>query len=108
MAAISCFSWIFNNDFEAELPESNLTKFMRQVYLFPFPSVGVEGLAFVFGKSDSNWADYPADNSLRRAFHRLRTQGKRLKAGGMFITPEAIRNFGKSVFRQDYPAFDSL
>jgi len=108
VAAVSCFSWIFNPDFELELPESNVARFMRQVYLFPFPSVGVEGLAFVFGKSDADYTNYPADNSLRRAFHSLRQQGKRLKAGGMFITPEAVNNFGCSIYRQDHSAFESL
>ena len=108
VAAISCFSWIFNNDFEELLPESNLTKLMQQLYLFPFASVGVEGLTFVFGRNEEDWKNFPADNSLRRAFHKLHEQNRRLKAGGMFITPEAINNFGQSTFRKDYPSFDDL
>lgn len=102
VTAVSCFSWIFNPDFEKELPESNLAKFMRQLYLFPFASVGVEGLAFVFGKHNEDWENFPADNSLRRAFHRIHASGRRLRAGGMFITPEAIRNFGESFYRKNY------
>ncbi|MBO5722972.1 MAG: hypothetical protein J6S19_07650, partial [Lentisphaeria bacterium] len=54
VAAVSCYSWIFNPDLEQELPESNLAKFMQQVYLFPVTSVGVEGLQFVFGRSDQD------------------------------------------------------
>lgn len=101
-AGFSCFSWIFNPDFEEELPQSNLADLMRQVYLFPFPSVGVEGLQFVFGRSDADWSGYPADNSLRRAFHRLREAGKRLKAGGMFLDAAGIRNYGTEFYRKHY------
>ena len=108
VAGFSCFSWIFNPDFEAELPNSNLADFMREVYLFPFKSVGVEGLQFVFGKSAKEWSDFPADNSLRLAFHRIREAGKRLKAGGMFIDAASIDKFGSQPFRNDYAAFDEL
>lgn len=108
VAGFSCFSWIFNPDFEAELPESNLAAFMRQLYLFPFQSTGSEGLIFVFGKNDTDWSRYPADNSLRRAFHRLRTAGKRLKAGGMFIERRGLENFHQSIYRHDYESLRDL
>ena len=108
VAGFSCFSWIFNPDFEAELPNSNLADFMREVYLFPFKSVGVEGLQFVFGRSGKEWSDFPADNSLRMAFHRIREAGKRLKAGGMFIDSKTIDSFGTQKYRNDYAAFDEL
>ncbi len=98
--AISCFSWIFNPDFEAELPESNLSRLMRELYLFPFPSSGLEGLQFVFGRSDSDWSGYPRDNSLRQAFHRIRESGRRLKAGGMVIDDFGIRHFGAQYYRR--------
>ncbi len=97
--AISCFSWIFNPDFEEELPDSNLAKLMREVFLFPFPSVGVTGLQFVFGRSAEDWSDFPRDNSLREAFHRIREKGKRLKAGGMIIEKQAIENYGRQFYR---------
>ena len=105
VAAVSCFSWIFNPDFEQELPDSNLANFMRQTYLAPFASVGVEGLQFVFGRTDQDWSDYPADNSLRKAFHNLRKQGKRLKAGAMFIEKDGIEAFGKMLYRKNYQDF---
>ena len=105
VAAISCFSWIFNPDFEQELPDSNLAKFMQQVYLLPFASVGVEGLQFVFGRTDKDWRDYPADNTLRKAFHNLRKQGKRLKAGAMFIEKDGIEAFGSMLYRKNYQSF---
>lgn len=99
VAGFSCSSWIFNPDFERELPQSNLADFMRQVYLFPFASVGVEGLAFVFGHQEADWSGYPADNSLRRAFHRIRESGRRLKAGGMFIEANGLASYGSEYYR---------
>ena len=105
VAGFSCFSWIYNTQFEEELPNSNLADFMRQVYLFPFPPVGVEGLFFVFGKSPKtreDWSHYPADNSLRKAFHRIRESGRRLRAGGMFIEAHGLENYGKSIYRSEY------
>lgn len=108
VAAISCFSWIFNPDFEQELPDSNLAKFMQQVYLLPMASTGEEGLQFVFGRTDKEWSHYPADNTLRKAFHKLRQQGKRLKAGAMFIEANGIEQFGKQLYRQGYLKFNDL
>ena len=108
VAGFSCYSWIYNPDFEEELPNSNLADFMREVYLFPIKSVGVEGLAFVFGKTETDWSHFPADNSLRLAFHRLRENGKRLKAGGMFIDNRTIDSFGMQKYRRDYAAFNEL
>lgn len=103
--AVTCFSWIFNPDFETELPESNLAKLMQELYLCPFPySGGVEGLQFVFGRSDADWSAYPRDNSLRRAFHRLRESGRRLKSGGMIIEDLGIKNFGTQHYRRQFAA----
>lgn len=108
VAAFSCFSWILNPDFEREMPGSNLAKFMQNCYLVPFASGGSEGLKFVFGRSDQDWSHYPADNTLRRAFHNIRSSGRRLKNGAMFIDLYGIKNFGQSIYRQDHSAFDGL
>ena len=100
--AFTCFSWVFNPDFCEVLPESNLAKFMRNVYLAPFSGSSLSGLSFVFGKSDKEWSNYPAENSLQKAFHTLRKQNKRLKTGGMFIEAEGIRNFNSSYYSKAY------
>ena len=99
------FSWIYNPDFCEVLPESNLAKFMRELYLSPVLSCGQDGLDFVFGKSDRDWTDYPANNSLQRAFHRLRESGKRLKEGGMFIEARGLAAFGTNLYRKEYRSF---
>lgn len=106
VAAFSCFSWIFNTQFEEELPESNLAKFMQQVYLVPYTSMGVEGLAFVFGRFDyENRKDFPRDNSLRKAFHRICDSGRRLRAGAMFIEARGIEKFGQMIYRKEFAEF---
>ena len=96
--AFTCFSWVFNPDFCQVLPESNMAKFMHNVYLTPLSGSSLSGLSFVFGKSDKNWSDYPAENSLQKAFHTLRKQGKRLKMGGMFIEAAGISNFNTNYY----------
>ncbi|MPN01620.1 hypothetical protein SDC9_148830 [bioreactor metagenome] len=105
MRGFTSFSWIYNPDFCEVLPESNLAKFMRELYLSPVPASGQDGLDFVFGKSDRDWSDYPANNSLQRAFHRLRESGKRLKEGGMFIEARGLAAFGTNLYRKEYRSF---
>lgn len=93
---IVCRSWIFNPSFERELPDSNLAKLMREIYLFPERTSGRDGAFFIFGRSDGDFSQYPRDNSVRRAFHRIVEKGETLKMGGMFILPpEIIAGNGK-------------
>jgi len=100
--AFTCFSWVFNPDFCEVLPESNLAKFMRNVYLTPFAGSSLSGLSFVFGKSGKDWSDYPAENSLQKAFHTLRKQSRRLKTGGMFIEAAGIKEFNSNYYCRIY------
>jgi hypothetical protein len=98
--AFVCGSWIFNTDFEEALPESNLAKLMQELYLFPMQSSGIDGLFFIFGKSDGDYKDYPRDNSVRRAMMNIIDSGKRLKIGGMFILPDDLDKFGTQQYRK--------
>ncbi|MDD5728144.1 MAG: hypothetical protein PHV59_06245 [Victivallales bacterium] len=100
--ALVCGSWIFNTDFERLLPESNLTKFMRQVYLFPMISSGKDGLFFIFGKEHGDLSEYPRDNSIRRAMLSVFDEGKRLRTGGMFYLPEHLSQFGTEYYRANW------
>ena len=99
--AISCLSWIFNSSFERELPDSNLAKLMRVVYLFPECSYGRDGAFFIFGRSDGDFSVYPQDNSVRKAFHRIVDAGELLKSGGMFILPQEIREHNGNRYRRE-------
>lgn len=100
--AFICFSWVFNPDLCEVLPESNLAKFMRNVYLTPFAGSSLSGLSFVFGKSGKDWSNYAAETSLQKAFHALRKQSRRLKTGGMFIEAEGINNFNGDYYSRSY------
>ncbi len=95
-------SWIFNPQFEEELPKSNLARFMKQLYLFPWPSNGLDGLFFIFGREDDNWREYPADNSIRIAMLNILKSGRRLKTGGMFFLTGHIDKFGEEYYRNNH------
>lgn len=90
LAGFCCVSWIFNPDWQAELPDSNLARFQRLANLTPVRSSPQSGLFFVFGRAADDYSAFPADNPMQRAFHRLREKGRRLREGGMFLLPEEI------------------
>lgn len=98
--AFVCGSWILNHDLELIMPESNLAKFMRQVYLFPMASTGRDGLFFIFGRDYGDISEYPRDNSVRRAMMSIFDEGKRLRTGGMFYLPEHLDKFGTEYYRR--------
>lgn len=97
--AICCESWILNPDWMEELPGSNLARFMEEVYLTPMPEVDRAGLFFVYGRSEGKLSEYPADNSLRRAFRRIIDAGRPLRMGGMFILTADLDRFGTGTYR---------
>jgi len=100
--AFVCASWIFNTQFEAALPDSNLATFMRQLYLLPWRSGGRDGLFFIFGRDDGDPKDYPRGNSMRRAMLDILASGRRLRCGGMFILPEHLEHFGQEYYRRTW------
>ena len=94
-----CESWILNPDWMTELPDSNLTRLMREVYLFPIQETERAGLFFVYGRDDGDLSSYPADNSLRRAFRHLVDTGHPLREGGMFLLTADLPRFGTGTYR---------
>ena len=50
------------------------------------------GLYFVFAKDDGTPADYPADNSMRRAMLKA-WEGGELRSAGMLLPLDEIDNF---------------
>lgn len=94
-----CESWILNPAWMELLPESNLAKLMRELFLFPAPPSPLSGLFFVFGRDDGDFASYPADTSLRRAFHRIRESGEPLRSGGMFLPVDGLGRWGEQPYR---------
>ena len=94
-----CESWILNPDWITELPDSNLTRLMREVYLFPIQETERAGLFFVYGRDDGDLSSYPADNSLHRAFRHLIDTGHPLREGGMFFLTADLPRFGTGTYR---------
>ncbi len=100
-SAVMCRSWIFNTQFEEKLPESNLAKFMRELYLFPILSSGRDGFFFVFCREYDDLSKAPRDTSLQRAMLDVLESGDQLMAGGMFILNDDLQYFGSQHYRKD-------
>ncbi len=104
---IACTSWIFSPQYEAGLPDSNLAKLMREVYLYPAPSNGKEGLFFVFGRDDPPYDDDPAATSLQRFMLGEISAGRPLRSGSMFLLKEHLPLFGTQFYRKRNLLFSS-
>ena len=99
--AVYCASWIFNTQLEERLPESNLAKFMRELYLFPIPSSGSDGLFFIYYRDYDDWSLAPQKTSLQRVLIDIYTSGIGLRSGGMLFVKEHLRYFGRQYYRQN-------
>ena len=85
-----CHTWFFTPQLQQILPpESNIVRFQREFYLYPFP--GTPGFLwdYVFGEKVRSMASAPRDNSLRRAVLDWLANGGELfdLAGVMFHGP---------------------
>ena len=80
-------SWFFNPAYKEYLPESNIAKLSLSGFLFPVSSTGKDGLKFVFGREDDNFADYECKTSLQRAVLRCQQEHGFLRRTGWFILP---------------------
>jgi len=99
--AIACGSWIFNTQFEGWLgDDSNLVRFLRELYLFPITYGGRDGLFFVFCREDVDPATAPRDTALQRAMLDQIAAGKPLRASGMFTFEEDLVHYGTQHYRQ--------
>lgn len=102
VAIFACSSWILNPAWERELPNSNIADFQRQCWRVPADCYDVEGLGFVFGRSDGDRLSYPQKTSLHKAFHRIMASGEKLRSGTIFIFPEHLPFYGTSYYRNNY------
>ncbi len=102
---IECGSWIFNTQLQEILPDTaNLVRFQRELYLFPTPSNGNDGLYFIFCRDDiEDWSAAPRDTSLRRAVADFLAAGNRWRGGGMFILNEDVPAFGSQHYLSQWP-----
>lgn len=86
-----CHTWFFTPQLQMILPSnSNIVKFQREFYLFPFPGSVRFLWGFVFGEKYSNPATAPRNTFLRRAVLEWIDQGKEIfdLPGVMFHAPE--------------------
>ncbi len=79
-------SWFFNPAYKEYMPESNIAKLSRSGYLFPVLSTGKDGLFFVFGRDDDDFASYECKTSLQKAVMRCQKEHGFLRRTGWFIT----------------------
>lgn len=104
-----CLSWILNTQLADMLNEnSNLVKYQEELYLFPRPSNGKDGLYFVFDSHEVDPDSAPRDTTLRRAFLDYLKMGKRLRSGGMFFLKEDFPQFGRKHYRGQFAAAKAL
>ena len=95
-----CSSWIFNTQLEGiPLSSDNLVRFQRELYLFPVPSSGRDGLWFIFLRDDVDPATAPRDTSLRRGVADFLATGERWRGGGMFFLVDDLPRFGTQPYR---------
>lgn len=95
-----CYSWLFNTQFETLFaPTSNIVGWQREVYEFPMPSTGNDGLYFVFGQDTIDPSTAPRDSKIRRAIVEHLVTGKTLRSGGMFFLFNDLEKYGTQCYR---------
>jgi hypothetical protein len=101
-SAIVCASWIFNTQFETYLPDSNMVRFMRELYLFPVQSSGNDGMFFVFYRDFKNLSEAPRETRLQKAMLDILESGRKLRSSGMAFFQEDLKHFGTSHYRKSW------
>ena len=89
--ASTCHTWFYSPQLQQILPaESNIVRFQREAYLYPFPGTPGFLWEYVFGEKVKSLAEAPRDTSLRRAVLDWMNAGGELfdLAGVMFHGPD--------------------
>lgn len=99
-SSITCASWIFNTQLDGIFtPETNLVRFQHELYLYPVPSTGRDGLVFIFGQDDPRPDTAPRGTRLQRAILDFLAAGNRWRNGGMFFLAADLPHFGQGWYR---------
>ncbi len=99
----ACGSWILDPEIRNWYdPQSNMVKWMDELYLFPYPSGPRTGMFFVFGSDRTDYANLPRDTSLRRAMADHLQAGGYCRAGGMFLLTEDLEYYGSQWYRRNW------
>jgi hypothetical protein len=103
-ASFVCNSWIYNPGLEDFLPaDSNLVRHLRDVYLYPLPSGGTEGLWFIFLRDPIDPATAPRETSLQRAVLDYLAKGNTWRSSGMFFLTADLAHLGHEHYRATWP-----
>lgn len=96
----SCFSWILDPQFENLLPDdSNLVRFLREMYLFPIPGGRGSTMQAVFGANEDISPDeLPRKTKMQRAFADHLANGGTFRPGGCFMLKEDF-DWGSMFYR---------
>lgn len=98
---IMCSSWIFSPEYETFYSkDANFVRYQHELYLFPVPSSGKDGVYFVFDREDfTDPKELPQDSSLRKAMAERLISGNVLRSGGMFFLKDDMPKFGTQYYR---------
>lgn len=97
--AFACSSWLLDAQLEWMLPEqSNLVRFLREVYLLPSRSGPASTLERVFGTTTIDPRIAPRDTTLRRAIADHLLAGGHLRGARCFLFPGDL-DWGSQVYR---------
>ena len=94
-------SWVLSPDWPELLPESNMAKFMREVYLFPIKAGPTAGINFVFRRAaeELDLRTAPRRSRLQRIMLDKLAKKEPLHAGGMFMLLEDAGKYGTQPYR---------
>jgi hypothetical protein len=99
--AIICSSWMFSPLLGQLLPaDSNLVRFMRELYLCPTNSRSRSGPWFIFLQEPFNLATAPRETSLQRAILNYLQAGNLWRDGRMFFMLDDLDHFGSQLYQK--------
>ena len=100
--SFSCLSWLLDPQYEKLLkPGSRIVAWMQQYYLFPIPESGADALWRIFGEDGmkNGLENAPRNTSMQKNIAAFLEQGGSLRAGGGFILPEDLADYGSTPYR---------
>jgi hypothetical protein len=100
--AFACGTWLFDPQFQQLLPaSSNIVRFQKEFYLYPFKGDDSGTFHFVFGEKPSDLSLAPRDTLLRRKILEHIAAGGHFYAEGGFILMNDL-HWGQEVYQKDW------
>jgi hypothetical protein len=105
MKALTCNSWLLDPQFEGRLPDSsNVVRFLREMYLYPFPGATDDGLfERVFeNRRPSLQESETGMTTMQKAVLKFMREGGKWRAGAAVLFPDDLQ-WGSQVYRRMWP-----